>query len=154
MSPNERAKVQSSILDAVRASVPGGRPSQGEIAAAAGCDRTEIGRFAGGSRVMDLDELEALADTYGAEVVYGAILASRGLAVAPVDAAPSALRELSRATARITRAAAELGEAAADAVADGVADEEEAAALETLTRSLEALTRRVTMRRVRPGRVA
>ena len=152
MSPTERAEVQGRLLSAVKASVEGGRPSNTELGDTMHCDRSEVSRFERGERRMDLDELEALADRYGADAVYGSLLLRHGRRLVVLEAPGTVLRELPRASSRVTRSAAELGDAIAEALSDGRVTDEEAEDLQRRIDGLAAEAARLCSRRVRAGR--
>jgi hypothetical protein len=153
MTPTERGQLQSAILDSIRAAAPDGRPSNTAIGNVLGCDRSELSRFAAGTRRMDLDELHAAAEVFGVDAVLGPIAAAFGRTLAPADA-PATLRELPRASARVTVAAAALASTVTDLLSDGDCSEEDAEAIQALVTALAAATHKVAGRRVMPGRVA
>ena len=155
MTPLERSQLQKRILESARAAVPGGRPTNIEVANAAGCDRTEIPRFEHGERKMDLDEIIALADRFGGEAVLAPIAELFGLHVVPAEAVGDANgRELSRNAALLTQGSAMFSVAVQEAISDGRLTDDEAEELERRQLALIADARRLCLRRVRAGRVA
>lgn len=153
MTPFERAQIQKRVLESIRASVPSGRPTNGSIAEAAGCDRSEITRFEAGERKLDLDEVIGLCDRYGADAVLGPIAEMFGFQVASAESAEPA-GDIARSAAHLTASSASYSVAVHEALADGLLTEDEADSLERRKMELHAETRRMCLRRVRAGRVA
>ncbi len=67
MTRDERELLQREIIDAAR--VDGERPSYSALAECMDTHKSEVGRFRSGERKLDLDELVALADRYGVDVL-------------------------------------------------------------------------------------
>lgn len=154
MTPSERGRTQTEILAAIRASAPDGRPSNREIGATIGCDPSEVGRFEKGERRMDLDEIDAAAERWGADAVLGPLAARHGRRLVPDDTVETPARDLRRAAMRVTQLGAELSMTVDEALADGVLDEAEVEAINALMTQLAAATRRACLRGVQRGRVA
>lgn len=86
MTPHTRGALVERICDAIKAAHPG-TPARA-IAAAAGCAPSDLSRFKAGERKMDVDELVALVDEYGAVAVLGPIAARTQCDVVAREAAP------------------------------------------------------------------
>lgn len=84
MTRPERHAIQSAVLDAARTAGDDGRPTDRELADVMACDRSEVTRFGAGERRMDLDEVIALADRYGVDVL-APVVALIGGRIVPAD---------------------------------------------------------------------
>lgn len=154
MLKHERAAAQTAIILALQASRPGDRPSQRDIARVIGCDPSDVSRFKDGERTIDVDELDLAAEEWGVDAAYGPLLARHGARVVVEPVEVPRPRELPRAAAHLARLAAEHTDFVHEMLADGLITEDEANAHNARVTVLLSDSRRLCLRRVRPGRVA
>lgn len=150
MTPIERASLHGDVLASIRSADPAGRPTNSRIGDVLGCDRSEISRFENGTRRIDLDELVAAADQWGARVVFGPIVERFGCKVTEehVEAVPG---PRSPAAAELSSRVAQLTVAVLLAEGDGKIDPAERAAL---AKELDGIAHRVAQLRAGLGRAA
>lgn len=148
MTPIERATLHSAVLTSIRSADPAGRPTNTRIGDVAGCDRSEISRFENGTRRIDLDELVALADVFGAAAVFGPIVERFGCRVVVDPVAEAERGPRAPAVAELGTRVAGLTLAVLTAEADGRIDARER---ESLAHALDGIARRVAQLRAGLG---
>ena len=129
MTPSAKAALQSRMLDRIKTTSPGSPPTDTEIAAVAGVDRSLVSKWRSGEREIGVSELLNLAAAYGGVVVLQPFADAGDCEVVPRER-PTGCSDLRVMAGQTVLGAAEFNVSVQAALADGRVTDEEAADLQ------------------------